>query len=389
MYRASWFIWVPLLCCLLGGCIERYYPEGEEFKSGTLVVIAHIDNSGGPQSIYVSRSTSQEFPKKEPVAGCYVEIEDVGGASFALEEGDPGEYTGIPDDLFLKEGEEYRLLLVTPDGARYESEFERMFPAPAIDALYWKKEELPTSDPGKILEGIRFFLDFEIEKDSGRYLRWHQVETYEMRNPPYSDTEVYDTDRRFKPIPQEIDWSTCWITNQVPEIFTMDLGNVEGDTYREMPLSFVSNEGQRLKYRYSLMVRQYALSTAAYWYWDGLKNNVQSNGGLFDSQPSLTPGNICNVNDENEIVIGYFSVSGVSEKRIFVSDVPDLNIIPENGFCEPGGLPYSFSRLARAFLPYYIATLEIDGSNRRGNVELECIDCSEHINSTHVVPDFW
>ncbi|TFH27754.1 MAG: DUF4249 domain-containing protein [Bacteroidia bacterium] len=389
MYRASWLIWFPLLCCLLGGCIERYYPEGEEFKSGTLVVIAHIDNSGGPQSIYVSRSTSQEYPKKDPVAGCYVEIEDVEGASFPFEEDVPGEYTGIPDDRFLKEGEEYRLLLETPDGARYESDFEKLHPAPAIDALYWKKEELPTSEPEKTMEGIRFYMDFEIEKDSGRYLRWHLVETYEMHNPEYESTEVYDTDRRFKPIPPEIDWSTCWITNQVPEIFTMDLGNVEGDTYREMPLNFVSNEGQRLKYRYSLKVRQFALSPSAYWYWDGLKNNVQSNGGLFDSQPSLTPGNICNVNDENEIVIGYFSVSGISERRIFVSDVPDLRIIPVQDFCEPAGLPFSFSRLSRAFLPYYIATLEIDGVNRRGNVSLECIDCSEHNNSTHVVPDFW
>lgn len=389
MYRASRYIWFPLLCCLLSACIERYYPEGDEFKTGTLVVIAHIDNSGGTQSIYVSRSTSQEFPKKEPVEGCYVEIEDVEGRSFLLEEGLPGEYTGIPEDGFLNLGEEYRLALVTPDGAMYESEFERMYPPPAIEALYWKKEGLPTSDPGKALDGIRFYIDFEIEKDSGRYLRWHLVETYEMHNPPYSATEVYDVDRQFKDIPPELDHSTCWITNQVPDIFTMDLGNVEGDSYREMPLSFVSNEGQRLEYRYSLKVQQFSLSPSAYWYWDGLKNNVQSNGGLFDSQPSLTPGNICNVDDEDEIIIGYFSVSGVSEQRIFVSDVPDLNIIPEEGFCEPGGLPFSFRRLSSAFLPYYIATLEVNGSNRRGNVYLECIDCSEHTNSTNELPDFW
>jgi hypothetical protein len=389
MFRASRLIWFPLFFCLFSGCIERYYPEGDEFKTGTLVVIAHIDNSGSAQSIYVSRSTSQEFPKKEPVEGCYVEVEDSEGNAFTFEEGVPGEYTGNPDTIFFRVGEEYRLELVTPDGSRYESEFERMFPAPAINDLYWTKEELPTSEPGKMIEGIRFYMDFEIEKDSGRYLRWHLVETYEMHNPPYSSTEVFDTDRRFKPIPPEIDWSTCWITNQLPGIFTMDMGNFQGDSYRAMPLIFVSNEGQRLQYRYSLNVQQFALSASAYWYWDGLKNNVQSNGGLYDTQPSLTPGNICNIDDKNEVVIGYFSVSGVSQKRIFVSDVPDLRIIPEQGFCEPGGLPYSFARLSRSFLPYYIATLEINGSSRRGNVSLECIDCSEHVNSTHEVPDFW
>ena len=96
MHRASWFIWFPLLCCLLGSCIERYYPEGDEFRTGTLVVIAHVDNSGGTQSIFVSRSTSQEFPKKEPVTGCYVEIEDAEGNSLLFDEADPGEYSGLP-----------------------------------------------------------------------------------------------------------------------------------------------------------------------------------------------------------------------------------------------------------------------------------------------------
>ncbi len=106
----------------------------------------------------------------------------------------------------------------------------------------------------------------------------------------------------------------------------MDLSNVEGDLYKKAPLNFVSSETRRLHYRYSLLVRQMALSKKAFWYWDELAKNLQSKGNLFDTQPSLTPSNICNVNDEDELVIGYFSISGATEKRIFVEDIPDLEV---------------------------------------------------------------
>jgi hypothetical protein len=322
--------------------------------------------------------------------GCIEEVEDVEGATWELDEEEAGAYRGKAPDLFLNHGEEYRLLLMTPDGNSYVSEYETLYPAPAIDSLYWQREDLPSEVAGKFTEGIRFFLDFEINKELSPYLRWEVDESYEMHNPDYESTEMYDTDRQFKPIPPETENPVCWINEQVPEIFTMDLGKVEGESYRAMPLNFISNTTQRLQYRYSLLLRQYAISPAAFWYWDGLKNNLQSNGGLFDSQPSLTPGNIFNSEKDDEVVIGYFSVSGVREKRIFVSEVPGLAIIPDPTFCAPGGLPKNFWRLTRAFLPYYIATLVTgESQSTRGNVNKSCIDCREYPNSTNIPPEFW
>lgn len=374
----------------LKGCIERYYPEGEEFRQGTLVVVAHLDDSGQKQSVFISRSTTLEYPNEDPVTGCIVEVEDGEGTTWELEEGEEGTYGGVAPDQFFQSGRQYRLVLLTPDGNSYLSEFETLHSAPAIDSLYWKREEVPAGEPGKLLDGIRFFLDFEMDIDTCRYLRWQVEETFEMHNPDYSETEVYDTDRRFKPIPPETANRICWITNLLPWIYTMDLGKVEGEIYRGMPLNFVANNTQRLEYGYSLLLHQYALSTSAYWYWEGMKNNLQSNGGLFDTQPSLSPGNIFNTEDEQEIVIGFFSVSGVSSARILVREVPGLNLIPDPDFCTPGALPFSWSRLSRAFLPYYIASLNLSEGNRiRGGVDLKCIDCRQYRNSTNKAPEFW
>jgi len=391
MHRVSFFTGILLLLGLLPGCIERYYPVGEEFRAGTLVVIAHLDDSGEEQSAYISRSTTLEYPQREPLSGCIVEIEDSEGSSFELPENEPGVYRDVAPDLFLRNGQQYRLLLFTPDGNSYASEFEVLYPAPAIDSLYWQREEIPGEEAGRVTEGIQFFLDFEINKEDSPYLRWQMDETYEMHNPDYKSTEMYDTDRRFKPIPAETFNPICWISQEIPEIYTMDLGKVDGEIYGAMPLNFISNTTQRLQYRYSLLLRQYAISPSAFWYWDALKNNLQSNGGLYDSEPSLSPSNICNTEDEDEIVIGYFSVSGVSQKRIFVREVPGLAIIPDTTFCYPGGLPKSFWRLTQAFLPYYIATwgLDEEESNVIGNVNVSCIDCREHPFSSNIPPDFW
>ena len=108
------------------------------------------------------------------------------------------------------------------------------------------------------------------------------------------------------------------------------------------------------------------MSESAFWYWDELKKNVQTKGGLFDTQPSLTPSNICNV-----------------------EDVPELATRMDSYFCVPGGVPKSFRRLTNAMLPYYLATLTVDGLNNYGGVSKECIDCREYKRSSHILPEFW
>lgn len=373
-----------ILCMLIcSGCIERYYPREDELKPGTLVVIAHLDNSYNVQTIYMSRSTDLKLPLKVPVSGCLVQVEEIGGRTLEFFEDEEGEYLGWTGGEFFRTGSAYKLRIVTPEAEQYESELESMYKSPAIDSVYWIIEELPGTDPQFTRDGIQFYIDYRIDRDSARYLRWQLEETYEYQNPVYESMSDYWG----KPIPGDLWTRVCWITNQLPGIFTMDLAGVEGEVYRQMPLNYVDNHSQRLKYRYSLLARQFAISASAYWYWEGLKTNLQSRGGMFDSQPSLTPGNIYNVNDEKEIVIGYFSVSGLYEKRVFVSRIPGMHIILDDSFCFPGPIP-----LDPGGLEIYLATMrKPDDEDKliRGTVQKHCIDCRENRNSSGTPPGFW
>jgi hypothetical protein len=279
-------------------------------------------------------------------------------------------------------------MFITPEGERYESGFEKLHPAPEIDSFYFIREAHSTADPDHTEDGIQFYVDFKIDKEAGQYLRWQLIETYEIHNPEH-EAQIFDVDRVLRPLPDSSSWRTCWITLEIPDIYTMDLLHVEGNRYRKKILNYVNNETRRLHYRYSLLVRQMALSRSAFWYWSELGKNLQSKGSLFDTQPTLTPSNICNVNDSQELVIGYFSISGATEKRIFVEKIPDMEIYISPTYCDPQDYPPFLFFFPDQYLPVYLSTAYVDGFTRTGEVNKECVDCRAYKGSSHIPPDFW
>ena len=154
-----------LALTLLSGCIERYYPYEKELTSGTVVVVAHINNLPGEQSVFLSRSSTLLYPEYDPLSGCYVELMASDGSTREFAEVEAGKYTCNLDRQFLYTGGEYCLIFVTPDGKRYESAFEELHPAPEIESVYFEREDHPKAALNEVEEGIQFYVDFEISKD--------------------------------------------------------------------------------------------------------------------------------------------------------------------------------------------------------------------------------
>ncbi len=383
------FFLVLVFHLLISGCIEQYVPDDEEVKTGIFVISADLTDNPGNQTIALSRSTTLRFPSFDAESGCFVQVEREDGSMIQFFEILPGIYEGFMGEDWLITGQAYKLHIITPEGAQYESSHEVLHPGGRIDSLYFRTELRPTEDPDITLEGIRFYLDFEIDNDAARYLRWQLIETWEIHNPVFTSRRMYDTDRKMKRVPDFMDNRICWITTEIPEIFTRDLGGISGKHYLAMPLHYVSTETQRLHHQYSLLVRQSSLSAEAFRYWDELGKNLQSKGTLFDSQPSLTPSNICNVENEEELVIGYFSLAGTTESRIIVEEVPGLTISENTNFCDLGNFPYSYARIPQELLPLFIAGKMIDGNEIFGMVSRECIDCREYKGSSNVQPEYW
>ena len=377
------------LLLMLTSCVERYYPESDDIFTGTLVINAALSNVPGTQTIQISRSDGLLYPEFMPELSCVVELENLLGEQLSFSEASPGYYSANVTEDFMRIGDQYMLRVLTSDGNVYLSDYSQLHPPSSIDKIYYEMESYPTSDPGVYVDGIRFYIDFQIDADSSEFMRWELVETYEFHNPDYEGF-IYSYDRVLRPMPDSLDDRQCWITGHVNAIYTLDAANMTSPAYTHMPLHFVSNETQRLSYGYSLLVRQHAMDEPSFRYWDELKKNSHTQSGLYDRLPSMTPSNISNANDPEERVLGYFGVSGVVEKRFFVKDVEGLRKYDVR-FCYPRPERPRFRYLMTADLPVYVSNANDPetGGSHTGETYLECLDCRVRNGSSGDPPDFW
>lgn len=375
-----------LITCI--SCVERYYPDEDELMTGTLAVDAHLTDLQEEQVIHISRSAPLDRHHIQPETGCFVSISNLAGGSLEYTESGPGEYTVSDPAGFLMPGHTYSLTIVTENGEVYESCGETMIDSKGIDALYYELQTFYGQNEEDSLNGIRMYIDYEIDDEVFSFYRWELIETYEFRTPDYLGF-IYGKDRILQPLPPELSDRQCWITNQIHEIFTQSTHNLSGEVYRHHPLNFISNEPQRLNHHYSLLVRQYSLTEGAYKYWNDLKNNSAASG-IFDEQPALGQSNICSTENPDEQVIGYFSVSGVTEKRIFIQDVEGLEL-KEKIFCFPQFEMPRLYFIPTDNLPIYLsrAVWPYDGETYFGEVEHHCLDCREYDNSQGEPPEYW
>ena len=121
-----------------------------------------------------------------------------------------------------------------------------------------------------------------------------------------------------------------------------------------------------------------------------MEANNQEEGGLFDGQPADVVGNIKCITNPEEKVIGYFGVSSISTKRIFVENVQGLNFGPDV-FCTAHHYEmYNFiSNSTRDDWPIYIAPRPADGeTNGIYWAPGYCFDCRLR-GGVLVEPEFW
>jgi hypothetical protein len=251
------------------------------------------------------------------------------------------------------------------------------------------------------ISGIRFYLDFTYDDKDYEYIRWELTETYEFHN---RDDLVYyflDLDHWMKPVPDTSIYYICYITNELFQIHSLSLRNLEFGHYVKKPFSFVPNDEQeqKLHHKYSLLVKQYSLGEEAFFYWNELEKNSQEQGSLFDHQPALLESNIRNVNDENEYVLGFFSMAGMVEKGAFAVKPEELDLSPYEDHCFVMPKPGEEYNTVPYFLPgeyypmdppyLYICWPRLMPWLPPMLMKKACVDCREYENSTDIKPDFW
>jgi len=364
------------LVIIFSGCIELFNPQLNDYLE-IPVVDGGITNEPGPYTVKLSKSSSVYNPEFDPISGAIVIISDDLNFEEALVEVKPGVYSTDAAGIRGEVGRKYRVT-VEMDGKIYQSSFEELLEPVGIDSVYAKTEYKGNQ------EGMQFYLNTETLKDDNRQFLWTLIETYKYEADEYPVDFIYiKPDSIFIPPYEYVEMiRMCWKTDKVFQIFTGSAKNISQPGLSNIPLHYVDTKTKKLSQKYSLFVSQYSISDAAYQYWNEIKEQNEKSGSLYTRQPFQIAGNISSIDNADDIIFGYFTVAGVSNKRIFV-EKPSLFFYYDE--CKATHDTY-LAWLAQRQPPYpaYIKYVE-DGM---GKASLPCFDCRSEGGTTNK-PDFW
>ncbi|MFY0625631.1 MAG: DUF4249 domain-containing protein [Reichenbachiella sp.] len=314
-------------------CLEPFEYRSEAYEQ-VLVIDALLTNETKSHLVTLSYTYPLDSGfEAGRVDGATIYIEDEEGVRFDFYNEGNGVYQSL-GNVQGQEGHQYRLVVTTPDNREYQSSYELLKSAPPIDSIYDFYAEAINEETNSVEKGIQFFLDSHDESEESQFFRYIIEETYKIVVPYPSSFEVIDD----QIIPREEEVGYCYnYVNPTSLLIGTSAGSTE-NRIQQFPLNFVFETSQKLRSRYSLLAKQYSISEDAYLYYRKLKENNESTGSLSDKQTGTIIGNISGVTDPNEVVLGFFEVSGVTERRDFfnASDYhPDFNAAPFHTYCRP------------------------------------------------------
>ena len=360
-------------------CEEKFMPDVSAYQN-LLVVEGKLINHDKPQIIKLSYSSSLNNAGYIPCTGCNVYVSASNGEIKSYAETGPGIYQTDSTVWVPQINVEYTLNIITSDGEEYRSEPQKIRQPAGIDSVYAEIEYQEDSDLYYGLVGYRFFVSTaEANTDTACFM-WELTETWEFTSDFTLD---YFYQGQIIPSGSFDSVYRCWKTNKIPELFVYSTEGLTQPLVHDFPLHYVTTETRRLMIRYSLLVDKYVISEDAHAYWNKITEQLNNQTSLFFSQPYSIQGNIRNINDDDERVLGYFYGAGKSSKRIFV-DRPygELFYYEE---CIPITDLRGLGLSSPADWPIYITLMPDGNLAYAGNV---CFDCTLRGGQLDK-PDFW
>jgi hypothetical protein len=302
---------------MITGCVEQIDLVSER-ELVLLVVEGGITTGQGPHNIRLTQSSrfgSALEGFTAPVRDAIVSVRDSEGrVTFFQEVDELGNYQ-TPVDFRATLGLEYILQIETFDGILYQSLPERVFPVSDLDEISFEYQVLPTTDPLIQTRGVEFFVEFSDPADETNFYRWINSATHTVLANP----ELFVDSETGAPAPKDC-CNLCY-RDELPDQSVQILrdNNVDGSDLRRS-VAFVEDDGIRFRELYLMRVEQLSLTQDAFEFFSLLNEQLNIDGDLFDPPPATLRGNLVNLADPDEIVIGYFYASDASVDSIFVSN---------------------------------------------------------------------
>jgi hypothetical protein len=335
---------------LLVSCIDRLDFVGDTDK-GQLVIYGLFTDIDDRQMVNVSRTNNFGLP---PIGVHDAQV------NLITESGDRFQYFNIGNGDYeirgikAEEGRSYALEVIL-DGDTYLSKLEKVPVQLADDTLSFTFSTEPISNNTNAPVFSVFSETTLPDSQEPIYLRWQAEETYLWNRIWLPCTGLCP------PPPPNCFISDVIDPNRI-NLFDGSGTSTKSTTFtigkRQVDNSFIST--------FYVTVRQLSINREAYEYWQKIKIVVNNQGSLFDIPPAPVYGNISNIENPEENVLGYFEVAKIRISRIKTTaiDVPFFLNRP----CE-----FIVGKPAESYAP-------------------ECISCEERALGkkwTTMAPDWW
>ncbi len=343
----SCLIFFSFLLCL-SACIDEI-KLNVDTEQRTLVVDGFVTDSLGDFQLKLSQSAIIGIGNDnilDPIADATVNLMDTDGGIYP--------YLELADDVGIyqleqfkaQRGKAYFIDIVLLDGKHYQSKPSRLRSSSKIDKIsYTVSENTYRNNIGDLVTEEIITLNINTDVSDAElppFLRWRVEGEYVIR-------EIS---------PGNLNPKRCFVTNNLDQnvISVFDANELSAGILENQEIaSTIFNF--RFTEKFCFHISQYAISEDEFDYWNNIKQVTEISGSLFDPPPGTVVGNIRNVDDPDEIVVGYFSVASIFFLRDFVNgDELGSTIAPKCG---------------------------------RREVPFGCANCLELNNSTIEVPDYW
>jgi hypothetical protein len=325
-------LFVLLLASSMLACKKPYNPTIIA-NAPNYLVVEGIINATDSTTIKLSRTTQlSDTAKSKPELGAAIYIEDNQNNQHLLTEKGNGVYTSPAVDLHA--AQTCRLHIITTDKKEYASDMVEIDQTPPIDTISYSV----------LSSGLQFAVSTHDPTNKVSYFKWDFTETWEYGSY-YTAKYIYKNGGVTYMTPDEAD-NICWINAAANQILIGSSAGLSQSVVNNQLITYVDESTGKLALGYSILVKETALTKTAYEYWQKLKKNTEQLGSIFDAQPSDLKGNIHNLADANEPVMGYISASTQTSKRFIIGHnsiplyTPNYYPPPNEYGCVFGQLPF-------------------------------------------------
>ena len=323
-------LFITGLLFTLHACVDPYDPTLSA-NTNLVVVEGIVTDLADVQTISLSRSrSSRDSTTSIPIQRATVTVMVNGTTSVRLGEVQPGIYQ-FPPGFRGQVGNGYQLHFRTEQGVDYESSVETMAPVPPILRAYdtFNEQGIQTTADSPPVPTNDVYIDFQDPASQTNFYLWRwrlyesQLWCATCEQGRYTLTDLGPVGSGPVNVLGCVRDSTLGIFN----LFDYPCRGLCWDIFYSTGVNIFADQNANGRLQVSrkvasipiyqrdqalVVIEQLSLSPNAYRYYKLFADQTQNTGTLADTPPAPTVGNVRNLTNESENVVGYFSAASVA-----------------------------------------------------------------------------